>query len=199
MHTFFVDIGGVLLTNGWDRVARREAAHFFQYDLREFEERHKEIYYAYELGQIRLEEYLHYVLFHQERSFTLHQFTEFLFARSKAIPDMISAMQELREKMHCRIFALSNEGREIACHRVEKFHLAQWIDGFIFSSFVGRRKPDPAIYRLALDIAQVTPSQVIYLEDRAPFVEEARSLGLTAIHHKDVATTMKSIKEIAFP
>ncbi len=45
------------------------------------------------------------------------------------------------------------------------------------------RKPDEDIFRLALDIAQAQPDQVVYIDDRPMFVEVARGLGINGIHH----------------
>jgi len=54
--TLFTDIGGVLLTNGWDRKGRAAAAKHFRLDLEELNERHHLTYDTYESGKLDLEE-----------------------------------------------------------------------------------------------------------------------------------------------
>jgi putative hydrolase of the HAD superfamily len=70
----FVDIGGVLLTDGWDHHARKRAAANFKLELAEMEDRHRENFYTYEEGKLTLEEYLSRAVFYQERPFTRAQF-----------------------------------------------------------------------------------------------------------------------------
>ncbi|RPJ36489.1 MAG: hypothetical protein EHM35_08040, partial [Planctomycetaceae bacterium] len=83
-----------------------------------------------------------------------------------------------------KVGAVSNEGRELAVHRIREFHLTEFIEFFVISSFVRFRKPDADIFRLALDISQVPPEQAVYVEDRPMFVEIARELGIHSIHHE---------------
>jgi putative hydrolase of the HAD superfamily len=79
----FLDIGGVLLTNGWDHQARKRAAANFKLKLAEMEERHRLNFDTYEEGKLTLAEYLDRVVFYQQRPFTRAQFRSFMFAQSK--------------------------------------------------------------------------------------------------------------------
>ena len=54
----FLDIGGVLLTNGWDHHARKRAATDFGLEWAEMENRHNLAFDTYEEGKLTLEEYL---------------------------------------------------------------------------------------------------------------------------------------------
>jgi len=83
----------------------------------------------------------------------------------------------------------SNEGRELTRHRIGKFSLAEFVDFFVVSCFVHFRKPDTDIFHMALDLAQVPPDQVIYVEDRLMFIEVAGTLGIRGIHHTGYAST----------
>ena len=68
------------------------------------------------------------------------------------------------------------------------------IDFFISSCFVHYRKPDEDMYRIALDIAQVSPEQVVYIDDRAMFVEVAQGLKIRGIIHTSYQTTSKALE-----
>lgn len=194
IKTLFLDIGGVLLTNGWDRGLRTIAAEKFGLDHKEMDERHHLTFDTYEEGKLSLDEYLNRVVFYQERSFSREEFKAFMYAQSQPFPEMIELMRGLKTQHGLQIAAVSNEGRELAIHRVQQFKLGTFIDFFISSCFVHYRKPDADIYRIALDIAQVRPEQVIYIDDRAMFVEVAQALGIRGILHKDYESTQKTLE-----
>jgi putative hydrolase of the HAD superfamily len=109
---------------------------------------------------------------------------------------MIGLIGGLKTRHGLRIAAVSNEGRELTTYRVQQFKLSAFIDIFVSSCFVHYRKPDADIYRIALDIAQASPDQVVYIDDRAMFVEVARGLGIRGILHKDYETTQKALETI---
>jgi len=194
--TLFLDIGGVLLTNGWDRNIRIRAAEKFGLDQDEMNERHHLTFDTYEEGKLSLDEYLHRVVFYQDRSFSPEEFKVFMYAQSQPFPEMISLMRALKSQYGLQVAAVSNEGRELSVYRVQQFKLGKFIDFFVSSCFVHYRKPDADIYRIALDIAQVSPEQVIYIDDRPMFVEVAQSLGIKGIIHKGVQTTRKALEDL---
>ena len=191
--TLFVDVGGVLLTNGWDRAMRNQAAETFGLDYAEMDERHHLTFDTYEEGKLSLEEYLNRAVFYRERTFTHEEFTAFMFARSQPYPDMIQLIRSLKARHALKVAVVSNEGRELTVYRIQKFRLAEFVDFFISSCFVHFRKPDADIYRMALDIAQVSPEDVAYIEDRALFVEVARGLGIRGIHHRSYESTRAAL------
>jgi putative hydrolase of the HAD superfamily len=78
----FVDVSGVLLTDGWDHPARGRVAAHFGVGLADLEERHSVTFHTYEEGKITLEEYLDRVVFHRKRPFTRAQFRRSMFAQS---------------------------------------------------------------------------------------------------------------------
>jgi putative hydrolase of the HAD superfamily len=192
----FTDIGGVLLTNGWDRGSRRKAIEYFKLDDEETEERHHLCFDTLEVGKITLDEYLDRVVFYKRRSFTRDQFWKFMCNQSQSLPHMLRLMQQLKRKHRLKIVVISNEGRELAEYRIKQFKLDVFADFFIISSFVHFRKPDADIFRIALDIAQVVPKQVVYLEDRPMFVQVARTLGIYGIHHLDYNSTRQKLVEM---
>lgn len=196
INTLFLDIGGVLLTNGWDREARIRAAQKFELDYNEMDERHHLTFDTYEEGKLSLDEYLTRVVFYEKRPFTRGDFRTFMFAQSQPFSDMLDLMRRLKSQYHLRLAAVSNEGRELTVYRVQHFQLESLIDFFISSCFVHYRKPDADMYRIALDIAQTSPEQVAYIDDRALFVEVAQGLGIRGIVHKDLAGTQKALAEL---
>jgi putative hydrolase of the HAD superfamily len=193
--TLFLDIGGVLLTNGWDRTARTLAAREFGLDMDEMNERHHLTFDTYESGKLNLEEYLSRVVFYENRSFTTEQFKEFMFEQSKPFPAMIKLVQDLKAKYGLKIAVVSNEGRELNTYRINKFRLHEFVDFFISSCYVHFRKPDADIFSIALDIAHVSACQVVYIDDRSLFVQVAESLGIPGIHHEGYDSTRVKLFE----
>ncbi len=187
--TLFLDIGGVMLSNGWGHESRRLAAEKFNLNLSELEERHHLTFVTYEEGKLTMQEYLNRVVFYQERTFTPDQFQEFMFDQSTPYNEMIEFIIKLKEQNRLKIAVVNNEARELNEHRIKKFHLNQFIDFYISSCFVHFRKPDADIFRIALDIAQVPAEQVVYIENTQMFVDVARELGIRSIMHKDYLST----------
>lgn len=187
--TLFLDIGGVLLTDGWNRIARKKAAEYFKLDHDIMEDRHHITVETFELGKITLKEYLKRVVFFDTREFTVTDFKEFMFAQSTAHPEMVSLISELKEEHNLKIVVVSNESRELNEHRIKKFGLNELADCFISSSFVRLRKPDTDIFKLALDISQVAANQIVYIDDQIMFVQLAESFGINIIHHTDYEST----------
>jgi putative hydrolase of the HAD superfamily len=196
--TIFTDIGGVLLTNGWDRQGRKKAIRKFNLDPLETEERHHLTFDTYESGKISLGEYLKRLVFYTKRNFTEEDFIKFMFDQSRPIPEMLSLIRGIKEKYGIKIAVVSNEGRELNKYRINKFKLNEFVDFFISSCFVHFRKPDADIFKVALDIAQVSPEKVIYLEDRPMFVQVADGLGIRGIIHHDFNTTKKQLADFGW-
>jgi putative hydrolase of the HAD superfamily len=187
--TLFVDIGGVLLTDGWDHNARRRAARTFGLERAELEERHHLSSEIYEEGRLTLDEYLALVVFHKRRGFTQAQFRRFMYAQSRSHPEMLALVSWLKRSHGLKVAAVSNEGRELNAHRIRAFELDGIVDAFISSSFFHVRKPDPQLFRIALDVVQRPVREVAYLENTPLFVEIAESLGIRSILHRGVQPT----------
>ena len=189
IKTLFLDIGGVLLTDGWGYGSRKLAAKAFDLNLEEMEDRNNQAFDTYELGKLTMEEYLNRVVFYEKRSFTPAQFRKFMFAQSQPHPQMIELVRRMKVRYGLKIVVVSNETRELNLHRIRKFKLDRFVDSFISSCFVHVRKPDADIFRLALDIAQAPARQVVYIENTPMFVQIAESLGIRSILHTDYMST----------
>ncbi len=192
----FLDIGGVLLTNGWDSEMRRQAAERFGLDYADMNTRHRNAFPTLEKGKITLDEYLARVVFHRDRPFSAGEFREFIFSRSRPYPEMIDLFRRVKARHGLTVAALSNESRELTEYRVRTFGLGSLFDFFVASCFVHLRKPDARIYRLALDLAQIPPEQAVYVEDRRGSAEKARALGIHAIRHAGYESTRSSLEAL---
>ncbi len=197
--TLFVDIGGVLLSNGWDHHARERAAAEFKLDYAEMDARHRAVFASYEEGKVTLDAYLDWTVFHEERAFSRDDVREFMFAQSEPHLDMIALVAKLKGQHRLRVVVVSNEARELNAHRIAKFKLGEFVDAFVSSCFVGIRKPDADIFRIALDITQVAAERVLYIENTAMFVEVASRLGIRSILHTDYASTCRQLTALDLP
>ena len=191
--TLFLDIGDVLLSNGWGHESRHRAAKKFKLDIPEMEARHRLVFVNYEEGKLTLHEYLRRVVFYVKRAFTETQFRDFMFAQTTAHQGMIDLMIALKARHQLKIVVLSNEARELNEFRIHKFKLNAFVDFYISSCFVHIRKPDSAIFRMALDMAQVKAEQVVYIDNTKLFTEVAADAGMIGIHHKNIAATKKAL------
>jgi putative hydrolase of the HAD superfamily len=197
--TLFLDIGGVLLNNGWDHIARRRVAKHFKLEWAKMEERHALTFETHEEGKLTFEEYLGRVVFYQKRPFTRAQFRRCMCAQSKPYPETIALITQLKDRHGLKIAVVSNEAREVNDYRIHKFKLEGFVDFFISSCFVHIRKPDADIFRLALDIAQTAARQVVYIENTPMFVQVAEGLGIRSILHTDYRSTCAKVASFGLP
>jgi len=187
--TLFLDVGGVLLTNGWDHLARKRAAKHFKLNWAEMDQRHRLVFETHEEGKLSFAEYLGWVVFFEKRPFTRNQFRDFMFAQSKPYPKMLGLVAELKARNGLKVVVVSNESREVNAHRIRTFRLDRLVDAFISSCFVGMRKPDVEIFRLALDLAQTAPERAVFIDNTPMFVDIAERLGMRSILHHDLDST----------
>ena len=196
--TLFLDIGGVLLSNGWGNEQRKNAIDHFKLDCDEVNERHHLTFDTYEEGKLDFKEYLKRVVFYEERQFSEEEFIKFMFKQSLAYQDTIDFFKETKKHYNLKVIAVSNEGRELNAYRIKEFKLNELFDAFVSSSFVHMRKPDADIFRMAIDISQTIPEHSIYIDDRLMFVKVAQSLGMCGIHHQNLEKTKGLLKEYGF-
>lgn len=189
IKALFLDVGGVLMTNGWDSALRKKTAAAFDIDYEEFDIRHQLVFDTYERGLLTFDEYLFRTVFYETRNFSSQDLKQFIFDSVRPYSEMLQLVKELKARHQLKIGVVSNEGRELAIDRIHRFDLSSFIDFFIVSSFVHFRKPDPAIYRLAMDVVQVPPSSIVYIDDRALLIEVAKEFGIQGIHHKNIEST----------
>jgi putative hydrolase of the HAD superfamily len=196
--TLFLDIGGVLLTNGWDRGARKRAVEKFGLDGEEINERHHLTFDTYEEGKLTLEEYLSRVIFYEPRSFSKDDFIQFMYAQSTPFEENLAFFRALKKQYGLKVIAVSNEGRELNEHRIREYKLNDLFDAYISSCYIHLRKPDKDVLRMACDISQTQPEHVLYIDDRLMFVEVARSCDIRALHFQGLDAAKAYINTISF-
>jgi putative hydrolase of the HAD superfamily len=182
--TLFWDIGGVILTNGWDRVSRREAADKFRLNWEEFQDRHELSFPAFDSGHISMNEYLDRAVFYRPRSFTREEFTAFMFAQSKEFPESRAILAAAARSRKYFIGAINNEPLELNQYRIEAFDLRRDFAVFFSSCYVHSRKPEELIFRVALEVTQRPPDQCVFIDDRPLNLESPRRLGMNVIHYQ---------------
>lgn len=189
----FLDIGGVLLSDGWNTRSRELAAAHFELDVAEMEQRHALVFDGYERDEMTLGRYLELVVFHRERTFTATQFRDFMFDQSRPLPGMLDLFTRVKARHGLKVVVVSNEARELNEHRIRTFALDELVDAFVSSCFVRMRKPDVRIFRLALDIAHTDAAQVLFVDNTAMHLEVAATLGLRGLLHTDLRSTQSQL------
>jgi putative hydrolase of the HAD superfamily len=181
----FFDIGGVLLSNGWDRHARKCAVEKFGLDQEEFDSRHELVVHSWEMGQITLDDYVRRTVFYRRRPFTRDEFESFLFGQSQPCAEALAAVKQYADARRWLVASLNNESLELNEFRIKKFKLREIFSIFLSSCYLGVRKPDEKIYRLALHITQRTPSESVFIDDREINLEAAGRLGMRVVHYQN--------------
>jgi putative hydrolase of the HAD superfamily len=185
VKALFWDIGGVILSNGWDRAARAEAANRFGVDWEDFQDRHELASPAFETGQITLDSYLERTVFYRKRAFTRDEFTAFIFQQSAEFPESRAVLSGAAQAGKYLLAAINNESLGLDMRRIEQFNLRREFESFFSPCFVGVRKPDAGIYRMALEVAQRRPEECLFIDDRELNLECARQLGMRAVHFQN--------------
>lgn len=181
IRAIFWDVGGVLLTNAWDHTQRSEALKRFDLDDREFHGRHEMVVSSFERGKITLDEYLDRTVFYQPRSFSREAFREYMFSLSQPLPGMLQFAQSLADSDKYLMGTINNESRELNYYRIDRFGLRKIFRLFFSSCFVGLRKPERDIYRMALETTQIPSEECCFIDDRALNLECAAQLGMRTI------------------
>lgn len=181
IQAIFWDVGGVLLTNAWDHTERAQALAQFHLNAEEFNARHEPLVSPFERGKMTLDEYLDQTVFYAQRSFTRDAFRECMFSLSRPFPEILQFAQSFAASNRYLMGTINNESRELNDYRIDKFGLRNIFRIFVSSCFVGLRKPERDIYRLALEVTQIPPDRCCFIDDRAANLEGAAQLGMHTI------------------
>jgi putative hydrolase of the HAD superfamily len=181
VSAIFWDVGGVLLSNAWDRTQRRRALEHFALDEVEFEDRHEMLVSSFERGKITLEDYLDRTVFYRPRSFTRDQFKQYMFELSQPCQPVLDLARSIRKSGKCLMGTINNESEELNSYRIETYGLRDIFQVFVTSCFVGLRKPEAGIYRMALEITQKLPAECCFVDDRPLNLEAAAHLGMRVV------------------
>ena len=194
------DVGGVLLTNGWDHAERAAVLGHFSVDRAAYEARHELANDAWEKGLMTAEQFLERTVFFEPRSFTPTEFLEQMKAQSKELPHgALRTVAKLRASNEVAMMILNNESRELNDYRVERFQLHNYFQAFLSSCYLGLRKPDPAIFKLALGVLQRKPEQVAFVDDRQGNCDAAANLGIHAICYQDETQFAQELERLGIP
>lgn len=193
--TLFWDLGGVVLTNGWDRPARRKAVDKFHLDWEEFEDRHELLLNGFETGTVSLSDYMQRTVFYRDRPFTRDEFKKFVFECSQSLPESLEVLKQVASARKYLVAALNNESFEINEYRIDTFKLRSYFEAFFSSCYLGIRKPEDGIYRRALSITHRKPAECIFIDDRGLNLECAKELGMKTIQFKNPKQLRDSLAE----
>jgi len=192
----FSDVGGVLLTNGWDHGQRARLVEQFGLDGGDYEGRHQMLAAALDAGRLDLDQYLDRTIFYRPRPFRKQEVRDFMYAQSAALPGSLALIGRLAQAGKAFLATLNNESRELNLHRIEKFHLRDYFSVFFSSCYLGVSKPHPEIYQLALDLSQRQPEECVFVDDRSLNLECARRLGLHTIQFLDPAQLESDLRAL---
>jgi putative hydrolase of the HAD superfamily len=196
IHAIFWDVGGVLLTNAWDHSERAAALERFHLDEKEFHSRHEMVVSSFERGKITLDEYLDRTVFYRDRPFTREEFRDYMFSLSQPMPEVLAFARALAGSSKYFMGTINNESRELNLHRIEKFGLREIFRLFVSSCFVGLRKPESGIYRLAIEITQFNPEECCFIDDRALNLECAAKLGMHTIQMQTLEQLRAELQQL---
>ena len=184
--TLLFDIGGVILTNGWDEVNRREGTEYFKLDFDETERRHNEVFTDFEKGNVSLNKYVEEVIFYKKRNFSREDFINFIKSRTKPYESSIQILEKLSKDKKYLLATINNESYELNLFRINQFKLYKYFTSFFSSGFLNTRKPEPLIFKITLNVLHKTPSECLFIDDRIENIEEAKKQGIQTIHLTDV-------------
>jgi len=196
IRAIFWDVGGVLLTNAWDRTERTAALQHFCLDQEEFHDRHEMLVSSFERGKITLDEYLDRTVFYRSRSFTREAFRDFMFSLSQPFPEVLDFARKLSDSGKYLMGTLNNESRELNNYRMEEFGLRKIFQLFVSSCFVGFRKPEHDIFRLALETTQIPAEACCFIDDRSLNVESATKMGMQALEMQSLAQLRSELEKL---
>jgi len=197
ISTILWDVGGVLLTNSWDRQQRDAVVPRFGLDVADFEHRHAEVNDAWEKDEISVNEYLVHTVFSEPRNFTEADFLAAMRAESKILPDSaLGILRGLAASDKYGLAMVNNESRAMNDYRLETFGLRELFSAFFTSAYVGLRKPDQRIYRMALDVLQCDPDETVFIDDRAENVAAAAAVGIRAVQYEGSAKLAAKLSEL---
>jgi putative hydrolase of the HAD superfamily len=190
------DVGGVLLSNGWDHGERVAAAEKFHLDAAELEARNAKVFEAWDRGEISMDDYLNATVFYEPRSFSREEFAAFLLSQSRLLPDgALDILKELAGGGKYLLGALNNEAREPNEYRFNKFGLRNYFDVALSSCYLGLRKPEEAIFHLAIDVMGGKPERILFIDDRQENVDAAKAKGMVAIRFTGADALRRQLSE----
>lgn len=194
ISTIFFDIGGVCLTNGWDHISREKSTKEFSIDYEEMEKKHTKVFKLFEKGRISLDQYLNEVVFYKERSFNKKEFVNFMYSQSRVIDSTINILEKLSANKKYQLATINNESRELNAYRIRTFMLNKYFECFFSSCYLGVRKPEPEIFRIALNVLHKNADECLFIDDREENYNSAKNTRLKAIWLEEPLELQKKLE-----
>jgi HAD superfamily hydrolase (TIGR01509 family) len=113
-------------------------------------------------------------------SLTFEQFSEVWNRALDPNPIHADSFLESLSKSY-RLALLSNTDPLHMAHAEESYSFFRFFPHRIYSYRVGASKPDPLIYREALNACKVRAEEAVYIDDVPTYAEAARHLGMAGI------------------
>lgn len=199
VETIFWDVGGVLLTNGWDLKQRAEVLPALGVDLAAYEAIHDEVNYFWERGLISAEDFFERTVLetNPQLNLTFDRIWKLVCAESKILhQECFDLLAALKRGGRYRLATMNNESKELNRHRIDTFRLRQFFDYFICSGYVHEMKPLPEIYRAAIGISGFDPETALFIDDRQENCDAARVFNMKAIHFESPAQLRASLTQL---
>ena len=184
IRTIFWDVGGVILTNGWDLGQRTRVLGRLGVDLAAYEAIHERANYYWERGLITAEEFFRQTVLHPNPrlELTFPLLWKQVCAESKVLNSgCLDLLAELKQGGKHRLATLNNESRELNEYRLDAFKLRSLFDYFICSGYLHEMKPKPGIYHSAIDISGFTASRALFIDDKQENCDAAAEAGMHTI------------------
>ena len=108
--------------------------------------------------------------------------------------ELVNTIRTLRPAY--KVGLLSNAWNDLRQVMQERFHFDGLFDDLVISAEVGLAKPDPRIFRLAVERLGVQPAEAIFIDDVLANVEAARGVGLQAIHYRDNPQLFEALERL---
>lgn len=115
------------------------------------------------------------------------------FRPNKPIWEIIRSVKRERK---VALSLLTNNIREWMELWEQRFHLSHYFSTVVASCDVGKRKPNPDIFRILIDRLGVQPNEIVYVDDHIRNVLQARRLGMRAIRCSDPELCAEALREI---
>jgi putative hydrolase of the HAD superfamily len=196
ISAIFWDVGGVLGSNAWDSSQRHRALEQFGLDETEFHDRHEMLVSSFERGKIGLDEYLDRTVFYRPRSFSRQAFRDYMCSLSRPDPASLGLARALAKSGKYLMSTINNESLDLNQYRIEAFGLREIFTVFVSSCFVGLRKPEEGIYRLAMELTQKAPEESCFVDDRALNLESAIRLGMKTVHFEEAGQLKQELAKL---
>lgn len=197
IRKIFWDVGGVILTNGWDEDQRARVLTGLGVDVAEYESRHEAANYYWERGLSTAREFFAQTVFYQPRAFTFEELWRDLCAENHVLnPECYEILDALAGSGRYRLATLNNESRELNEYRLDAFDLRRRFEYFICSGYVHEMKPLPGIYQAAIDISGFRGEQAVFIDDKEENCAVATSFNMKAIRFESPAQLRGMLEEL---